>query len=79
MEGRSGKLMRGRVGERGQRIVLRVPVLYGPVRVNSDSAINILLDVVEDQSGKTYKMGTSLFPHSPNFNSLGAWWRFKWD
>lgn len=29
---------------------------YGPSDKNSDSAINILLDVVEDQSGKTYKM-----------------------
>ncbi|KAF8190557.1 hypothetical protein BJ912DRAFT_965520 [Pholiota molesta] len=37
-------------------IVLRVPVLYGPTLKNSDSAINILLDVVQDQSGKTYKM-----------------------
>ncbi|KDR80310.1 hypothetical protein GALMADRAFT_242662 [Galerina marginata CBS 339.88] len=37
-------------------IVLRVPVLYGPAPKNSDSAINVLLDVVQDQSGKTYKM-----------------------
>ncbi|KAF8068757.1 hypothetical protein FPV67DRAFT_1668830 [Lyophyllum atratum] len=37
-------------------IVLRVPVLYGPSPKNSDSAINILLDVVQDQSGKAYKM-----------------------
>ncbi|KAF5381345.1 hypothetical protein D9615_008349 [Tricholomella constricta] len=37
-------------------IILRVPVLYGPAPRNSDSAINILLDVVQDQSGKTYKM-----------------------
>ncbi|KAI6107607.1 hypothetical protein EDD17DRAFT_1882790 [Pisolithus thermaeus] len=37
-------------------IVLRVPVLYGPAPKNSDSAVNILLDVVEDQSGKKYKM-----------------------
>jgi S-adenosylmethionine synthetase len=37
-------------------VVLRVPVLYGPAPKNSDSAINILLDVVKDQSGKTYKM-----------------------
>ncbi|KZP33704.1 NAD(P)-binding protein [Athelia psychrophila] len=37
-------------------IVLRVPVLYGPAPHNSDSAINILLDVVQDQSGKAYKM-----------------------
>ncbi|KAG6849369.1 hypothetical protein H0H93_009063 [Arthromyces matolae] len=37
-------------------IVLRVPVLYGPAPKNSDSAINILVDVVKDQSGKQYKM-----------------------
>jgi len=37
-------------------VVLRVPVLYGPAPKNSDSAVNILLDVVQDQSGKTYKM-----------------------
>jgi S-adenosylmethionine synthetase len=37
-------------------VVLRVPVLYGPCKKNSDSAVNILLDVVQDQSGKTYKM-----------------------
>jgi S-adenosylmethionine synthetase len=29
---------------------------YGPASKNSDSAVNILLDVVQDQSGKTYKM-----------------------
>ncbi|KAH9941727.1 NAD(P)-binding protein [Epithele typhae] len=39
-----------------QSIVLRVPVLYGPAEKNSDTAVNILLDVVTDQSGKTYKM-----------------------
>ncbi|EJD42539.1 NAD(P)-binding protein [Auricularia subglabra TFB-10046 SS5] len=39
-----------------QNIILRIPVLYGPAPNNSDSAINILLDVVQDQSGKTYKM-----------------------
>lgn len=37
-------------------VVLRVPVLYGPAPKNSDSAVNILLDIVEDQSGKQYKM-----------------------
>ncbi|KAI0747339.1 NAD(P)-binding protein [Irpex lacteus] len=37
-------------------IVLRVPVLYGPAPNNADTAVNILLDVVTDQSGKTYKM-----------------------
>ncbi|KAH0835922.1 hypothetical protein J3R83DRAFT_9819 [Lanmaoa asiatica] len=36
--------------------VLRVPVLYGPTPKNSDSAVNILLDVVRDRSGKTYNM-----------------------
>ncbi|KAI0763433.1 NAD-P-binding protein [Trametes elegans] len=39
-----------------QSIILRVPVLYGPAPKNSDSAVNILLDVVSDQSGKQYKM-----------------------
>ena len=29
---------------------------YGPAPQNSDSAVNILLDVVADQSGKTYRM-----------------------
>lgn len=29
---------------------------YGPAPKNSDSAVNILLDVVRDQSGKFYKM-----------------------
>ena len=33
-----------------------MPVLYGPARKNSDTAINILLDVVQDQSGKKYTM-----------------------
>ncbi|PSR81171.1 hypothetical protein PHLCEN_2v6506 [Hermanssonia centrifuga] len=37
-------------------VALRVPVLYGPTPTPSDSAVNILLDVVSDQSGKTYKM-----------------------
>ncbi|RPD75681.1 NAD(P)-binding protein [Lentinus tigrinus ALCF2SS1-7] len=37
-------------------IVLRVPVLYGPAPKNSDSAVNFLLDIVADQSGRTYKM-----------------------
>ncbi|KAG9028022.1 hypothetical protein FRB95_006977 [Tulasnella sp. JGI-2019a] len=41
---------------KGQRVVLRVPVLYGPSPRNSDTAINILVDIVQDQSGKTYKM-----------------------
>ncbi|EGN92880.1 hypothetical protein SERLA73DRAFT_116738 [Serpula lacrymans var. lacrymans S7.3] len=39
-----------------QAVVLRVPVLYGPAPKNSDSAINVLLDVVQDQSGKQYQM-----------------------
>lgn len=31
-------------------IVLRVPVLYGPAPNNSDSAVNILIDIVQDRS-----------------------------
>ncbi|KAF5356937.1 hypothetical protein D9756_006617 [Leucocoprinus leucothites] len=37
-------------------VILRVPVLYGPAPQNADSAVNVLLDVVQDQSGKQYKM-----------------------
>jgi S-adenosylmethionine synthetase len=40
----------------GRRVILRVPVLYGPCEKPSDSAVNILLDVVKDNSGKEYKM-----------------------
>lgn len=35
---------------------LTIYARYGPAPQNSDSAINILLDVVQDQSGKQYKM-----------------------
>ncbi|OJA08364.1 hypothetical protein AZE42_01009 [Rhizopogon vesiculosus] len=31
-------------------VVLRVPVLYGPAPNNADSAVNILVDIVRDQS-----------------------------
>lgn len=46
----------GYQGKPGERVALRVPVLYGPAAKNSDSAINILVDIVNDQSGKTYTM-----------------------
>ncbi|KZO94162.1 NAD dependent epimerase/dehydratase [Calocera viscosa TUFC12733] len=35
---------------------VRVPVLYGPVKKPSDSAVNVLEEIVRDQSGKKYKM-----------------------
>ncbi|GAA5825433.1 hypothetical protein JCM10212_001609 [Sporobolomyces blumeae] len=35
--------------------VLRVPVLYGPATANSESAINVLLDVVRSSASKTKK------------------------
>jgi len=45
------------LGIEGARVaVLRVPILYGPAPSNADSAVNILLDVVRDQSGKQYTM-----------------------
>jgi len=36
--------------------VLRIPILYGPASSNAESAVNILLDIVRDQSGKKYTM-----------------------
>lgn len=37
-------------------LLLTPSIRYGPAPHNSDSAVNILLDVVQDQSGKSYKM-----------------------
>ncbi|KAJ3057578.1 Methionine adenosyltransferase 2 subunit beta [Rhizophlyctis rosea] len=34
-------------------IILRVPILYGEVEYNAESAVNILLDVVRDKNKKT--------------------------
>ncbi|KAH9039199.1 NAD-P-binding protein, partial [Lactarius hengduanensis] len=52
---RDGEL--GVLGVHDARIaVLRVPILYGPAPSNADSAVNVLLDVVRDQSGKKYNM-----------------------
>ncbi|CAG8760862.1 1413_t:CDS:2, partial [Acaulospora colombiana] len=31
-------------------------IRYGPVTKNSESAVNVLLDIVQDQTGKTYQM-----------------------
>jgi len=39
-----------------QTIVFRIPILYGPVPKNSDLSVNVLLDIVQDQSGTTYTM-----------------------
>lgn len=36
--------------------ILRIPILYGKTEYNGESAVNLLQDVVEDQSGKEYKM-----------------------
>ncbi|GLB42055.1 putative rmlD substrate binding domain [Lyophyllum shimeji] len=52
-------------------VVLRLPVLYGPAPKNSDSAINILLDVVQDQSGKTYKMDHYATRYPTNVLDIG--------
>ncbi|KAJ7598993.1 hypothetical protein C8J56DRAFT_915607 [Mycena floridula] len=52
-------------------IVLRVPVLYGPTSANSESAVNILLDVVQDQSGKQYKMDHYATRYPTNVIDIG--------
>lgn len=38
----------------GQSVVLRVPVLYGKVEQNKESAVNVLMDAV--RSGETIEM-----------------------
>ncbi|TCD61464.1 hypothetical protein EIP91_008399 [Steccherinum ochraceum] len=52
---RDGEVALMEVGA-NRNIVLRVPVLYGPAPKNTDTAVNILIDVVSDQSGKKYNM-----------------------
>jgi S-adenosylmethionine synthetase len=44
---------------------------YGPAPKNSDSAINILLDVVQDQSGKEYKMDHYATRFPTNVEDIG--------
>ena len=52
-------------------IVLRVPVLYGPAPNNADTAVNILLDIVADQSGKQYKMDHYATRYPTNVVDIG--------
>ncbi|KAL1730544.1 hypothetical protein EV714DRAFT_284024 [Schizophyllum commune] len=62
------------LGVEGAKVmVLRVPVLYGPIPSgkNSESAINILLDIVKDQSGKTYKMDHYAVRYPTNVLDIG--------
>ncbi|KAG8899796.1 hypothetical protein FRB99_006449 [Tulasnella sp. 403] len=53
---RDGEIAILRDRPNGQRIVLRVPILYGPADKNADTAVNTLIDVLQDQSGKKYNM-----------------------
>ncbi len=45
---------------------------YGPAPKNSDTAINVLLDVVQDQSGKTYKMDHYATRYPTNVEDISA-------
>nr|XP_019013445.1 dTDP-4-dehydrorhamnose reductase [Kwoniella pini CBS 10737]OCF52226.1 dTDP-4-dehydrorhamnose reductase [Kwoniella pini CBS 10737] len=51
--------------------VLRVPILYGDTEYNAESAVNILRDVVEDQSGKQYKMDAYQVRFPTNVQDVG--------
>ncbi|WWC90110.1 dTDP-4-dehydrorhamnose reductase [Kwoniella dendrophila CBS 6074] len=58
--------------EKGAQVtVLRVPILYGKTEYNAESAVNILKDVVEDQSGKTYKMDAYQVRFPTNVDDIG--------
>lgn len=45
---------------------------YGPAPKNSDTAVNILIDVVEDQSGKKYKMDHYATRYPTNVNDIAS-------
>jgi len=53
-------------------VVLRVPVLYGPALKNSDSAINFLIDIVQDQSGKQYTVDHYATRYPTNVVNIAA-------
>jgi len=57
--------------DNAQVVVVRVPVLYGPAPRNSDTAVNILVDVVSDQSGKQYKMDHYATRYPTNVEDIG--------
>ncbi|CED83486.1 C-3 sterol dehydrogenase/3-beta-hydroxysteroid dehydrogenase and related dehydrogenases [Phaffia rhodozyma] len=57
---------------KGQGIVLRVPILYGEAEYNSETAVNVLLDVVNDKSGKTYKMDTYQTRYPTNVHDVAV-------
>ncbi|KAJ9118448.1 hypothetical protein QFC24_006094 [Naganishia onofrii] len=58
-------------------IVLRVPLLYGEVEFNSETAVNIFVDVIEDQSGKTYKNHPSPLPPIVHFSSQKGYTKYE--
>ncbi|WRT67063.1 dTDP-4-dehydrorhamnose reductase [Kwoniella shivajii] len=58
--------------EKGAKVtVLRVPILYGKTEYNAESAVNILRDVVQDQSGKQYKMDAYQVRFPTNVEDIG--------
>ncbi|ADV20460.1 dTDP-4-dehydrorhamnose reductase [Cryptococcus gattii E566] len=58
--------------EKGAKVtVLRIPILYGRTEYNAESAVNVLRDVVEDQSGKTYKMDARQTRFPTNVEDIG--------
>jgi len=58
--------------EGARAAVLRVPVLYGPAPRNADSAVNVLLDVVQDRSGRTYTMDHVQTRYPTNVGDVAA-------
>lgn len=69
---RDGELAVLKEREQGAPVtVLRVPVLYGKTKYNAESAVNILRDVVEDQSGKEYKMDHYQVRFPTNVDDIG--------
>ncbi|KAJ9112099.1 hypothetical protein QFC22_006399 [Naganishia vaughanmartiniae] len=66
------------VGQVGKgSIVLRVPLLYGEVEFNAETAVNIFVDVIEDQSGKTYKNHPSPLPPICHFSSQKGYTKYE--
>lgn len=60
-----------KVGKTGHGVVLRVPVLYGSVEKNSESAVNVLLDAVWKAQVQTVSMDHWALRYPTNTEDVG--------
>jgi S-adenosylmethionine synthetase len=60
-----------KTGKKGMGVVLRVPVLYGDAERNDESAVNVLMDVVEKAQKESVKMDHWALRYPTNTEDVG--------